>query len=235
MPQGRRPNGGGMHARSTSIRGNLSNLDAGIAYVRDEVLPTIAQQEGCTGLSMLPDRDSGRCIVATAWADEHAMRATAGEDRTVQHRLLHTLGGEHADVQEWDIAVLHRDRPAGDGAGAQVTWARIAPNHMDDLLDAYRHNLMPKLQELPGFCSVSMLVDRRNSRTVSVTSFENRDAAELVRKHARTLREQFAQAMGPRGGDVPEMGLVPAPLHAPEAVGSPGAPRRPSSPGAPTD
>src|SRR5687768_6618746 len=199
MPQGRpcqTARSGGMHARSLNIHGSPTNLDAGITYVRDEVMPSVKRTEGCVGLSMLTDRESGRCIVATAWADEHAMRAKAAEDRTVQHRLLHTLGGHHADVQEWEIVVLHRDRPAGDGAGAQVTWARITPNHLDDLLDAYRSNLMPKLQELPGFCSVSMLVDRRNSRTVSVTCFQTREAAALMRKHARSLREQFAQAMG---------------------------------------
>ena len=207
-----------MHARSTSIRGNTAHIDAAIAYVRDDVLPTVQGTDGCIGLSMLTDRDGGRCIVATAWRDEQAMRATAAEDRTVQHRLLHTLGGEHADVQEWDIAVLHRDRPAGDGAGAQVTWARVAPKHLDDLLEAYRSNLLPRLQELPGFCSVSMLVDRRLGRTVSVTSFENRDAAGLVRKHARSLRDQFAQAMGAKIVDVAEMDLVLAHLHAPEAV-----------------
>src|SRR5688500_9249331 len=127
MPEGRpRPNrrSGGMHARSTSIKGKPGNLDAGIAYVRDEVMPTAQQTEGCVGLSMLTDRDTGRCIVATAWTDEEAMRASSEEARTVRHRLVHTLGGEHADVQEWEIAVLHRDHPAGDGAGAQVTWAR---------------------------------------------------------------------------------------------------------------
>ncbi|MGR7026326.1 hypothetical protein [Geodermatophilus sp. URMC 62] len=207
-----------MHARSTSTRGTTAHLDAAIAYVRDEVLPKVRDTDGCVGLSMLTDRDSGRCIVATAWTDQEAMRADAAEARTLQHRLVHTVGGEHADVQEWDIAVLHRDRPAGDGAGAQVTWARIAPTHLDDLLDAYRSNLLPRLQELPGFCSVSMLVDRRLGRTVSVTSFENRDAAGLVRRHARSLREQFAQALGARIVDVAEMDLVLAHLHVPEAV-----------------
>ncbi|SNR56365.1 hypothetical protein [Blastococcus mobilis] len=207
-----------MHARSTSIRGNANNLDAGIAYVRDEVLPSIGESEGCVGLSMLTDRESGRCIVATAWTDEQAMRASSEEARTVRHRLLHTLGGEHADVLEWEIAVLHRDHPAGDGAGAQVTWARISPTHIDDLLDAYRSNLMPKLQELPGFCSVSMLVDRRNARTVSVTSFESREAAALMRKHARSLREQFSQAMGAKIVDVAEMDLALAHLRVPETV-----------------
>ncbi len=207
-----------MHARSTSIRSNPASLDAGIAYVRDEVLPTIGQSEGCIGLSMLTDRESGRCIVATAWADEQAMRATAEDARTLRHRLLHTLGGEHADVQEWEIAILHRDRPAGDGAGAQVTWARIAPHHMNDLLDAYRINLMPRLQELPGFCSLSMLVDRRDGRTVSVTSFESREALDLVRGEARSLRQQFAKAMGATILEVAEMDLALAHLRVPETV-----------------
>jgi len=193
-------------------------MDAGIAYVRDEVLPTIGQSPGCLGLSMLTSREDGRCIVTTSWSDEHAMRATAEDARTLRHRLQHTLGGEHADVDEWEIAVVHRDRPAGDGAGAQVTWARIPTHHVDDLLDAYRDNLMPRLRELPGFCSLSLLVDRRTGRTVSVTSFADRDAAGLVRKHARVLREQFAQAMGAKVVDVAEMDFAFAHLRAPETV-----------------
>ena len=125
-----------MYARSTSIRSNPDKLDDGIRYVTNEVLPTIGQSEGCIGLSMLTNRDDGRCIVTTSWRDEQSMRATAEDARTLRHHLQHTLGGEHSDVQEWEIAILHRDRPAGDGAGAQVTWARIAPNHLKELLDA---------------------------------------------------------------------------------------------------
>ncbi|SNS79070.1 hypothetical protein SAMN06893096_10836 [Geodermatophilus pulveris] len=145
-------------------------------------------------------------------------RHRRGRPHPPTHRLQHTVGGEHADVDEWEIAVVHRDRPAGDGAGAQVTWACIPTHHVDDLLDAYRDNLMPRLRELPGFCSVSLLVDRRTGRTVSVTSFADRDAAGLVRKHARVLREQFAQAMGAKVVDVAEMDLALAHLRAPETV-----------------
>jgi heme-degrading monooxygenase HmoA len=205
-----------MYARSTSIRGNLSNLDAGIAYVRDEVMPSVKRTDGCVGLSMLTDRESGRCIVTTSWADADAMRAATEDVHPI--RLMQALGAQGLDIQEWEIAVLHRERPAGDGAGAQVTWARIPPNHLNELLDAYRHNLMPRLQELMGFDSLSMLVDRRTGRTVSVTAFETRDALALVRKQARHLREQFAQAMGARITDIAEMDLAVAHLRVPETV-----------------
>ena len=205
-----------MYARSTSIRSNPDKLGDGVTYVTKEVLPTVGHSDGFIGLSMLTNRDDGRCIVTTSWRDAESMRATAEEARTLRHHLEHTLGSEHSDVQEWEIAILHRDRPAGDGAGAQVTWARIPTNHVDDLLAAYRENLMPKLQALPGFCSLSMMVDRRTGQTVSVTAFENRDAAGLVRRSARSLREQFAQAMGARIVAVAEMDLDLAHLHVPE-------------------
>jgi quinol monooxygenase YgiN len=207
-----------LYARSTSIRGNPDSIGDGVRYLRDEVLPKVSQAEGCVGMSVLADHDGGRCIMATAWADERALRATTGEDRSIQERLVQTVGGTHADVHQWEIAVLHRDRPAGDGAGAQVTWARVPSNHVDDLLVEYRSNLKPKLQELPGFCSLSMLVDRKMGRTVSVTSFETREALGLVRRHARSLREQFARAMGAKIVDIAEMDLALAHLRVPETV-----------------
>ena len=207
-----------MHARSTNIHGDPARIDEGVAYLRDQVLHDLADAEGWIGMSALTDRETGRVIVATAWADKDAMRATAELVRPTRHRVEHLLGSQHSDVQEWEIAVMHRDRPAGDGAGAQVTWARITPDHVDGLLDAYRANLLPRLQELPGFCSVSLLVDRRAGRTVSVTSFESRDALALVRKPARSLRDQFAQAMGAKIVDVHEMDLALAHLRVPETV-----------------
>ncbi|MFW3171390.1 hypothetical protein [Geodermatophilus sp. CPCC 206100] len=207
-----------MYARSTSIRGNPDRIEQGVTYLREEVLPAVERTEECVGMSVLTDPDDGRLVVATAWADERAMRATAEEDRTVQERLVQTIGGTRADVHQWEIAVLHRERPAGDGAGAQLTWARVAPDHVDELLAAYRINLLPKLQELPGFCSVSMLVDRRQGRTVSATSFDSRESLALVRRHARSLREQFARAMGAKIVDLAEMDLAVAHLRVPETV-----------------
>jgi heme-degrading monooxygenase HmoA len=207
-----------MHARSATVHGDPQAIDAGVAFLRDTVMPTLEKTDGCIGMSMLADRETGRCIALTAWKTEEAMRAAAEQLRPARSTFAVTLGAESPEVQEWEIALVHRDRPAGDGAGAQVTWARVQPNHVQDLLDAYRENLMPRLQELPGFCSLSMMVDRRNGRTVSVTSFETREALMRVRKEARLLREQFAQAMAAKVLEVAEMDLAFAHLRVPQTV-----------------
>ena len=207
-----------MFVRSTTVLGNPFSIDDGVDFLRANVMPTLEKTDGCVGLSMLADRESGRCIAATAWQSDEAMRATAEQLKPTRNKFAVTLGGEGAEVQHWEVALVHREHPTGDGAGAQVAWARIQPNHLDDLVAAYRDNLMPKLCELPGFCSLSFMLDRRNGRTVSVTCFEDFDAVHRVRKEARQMREQFAQAMGARIVDVAEMELVLAHLHVPETV-----------------
>jgi quinol monooxygenase YgiN len=205
-----------MHARSTTIHGDPACIDDAIAYLQNKMLPELVQHEGCLGLSALTDQETGRCIVTTAWTDQAAMRATAEGIRPWRHSVERMLGSQHSDVQEWEIAVLHRDRPAGDGAAAQVTWARTAPADVDRLLGAYRTDLLPRLQELPGFCSVSVLVDRRAGRTAAVTSFESH--GPQLRERARQLHSQFAQAKGSTIVDVDDMDLALAHLRVPELV-----------------
>ena len=49
-----------MYARSTTFQARPGSIDEGIAFVRDEVMPDLMAMEGCTGLSMICDRESGR-------------------------------------------------------------------------------------------------------------------------------------------------------------------------------
>ena len=75
-----------MYARSTTIHADPQRIDAGIAHVRDEVMPAVQSMPGCIGLSMLCDRDTGRCIVTASWDSEEAMRATADSVHQMRQR-----------------------------------------------------------------------------------------------------------------------------------------------------
>src|SRR4051812_30002717 len=171
-----------MYARSTTVPGDPEALPNAISYVGNRESPAITSIPGCVGLSMLADRDSGRVIVSSAWADEDALKSSAETVRPMQDRLMQMLKADEALIQPWDIAVLHREKPSGDGARAQVTWSRIAPDHMDTLLAASRGSMLSRLQTLPGFTSLSLVVDRKQGRLVSVTSFDSAATCEQTRK-----------------------------------------------------
>src|SRR3954453_20913716 len=148
---------GGMHARSTTIRGNPGSLDEAITYMRDDVLPAMQDMDGFVGLSMLCERDTGRCVMTSAWTDEQAMRASADKIHPMRERLVEEFGGE-PEVQEWEIAVMHRDHQSGDGACARIVWTRVPADRIDQLEERWRSLVMPQLTEMAGFCSCSYMV-----------------------------------------------------------------------------
>jgi quinol monooxygenase YgiN len=204
-----------VHARSTTIRAHPESIESGIAHIRDEVMPTVMGMEGCVGISMLVDRMSGRCIVATAWQSKEAMDATAEQVRPLRERAAESLGGR-PQVDEWEIAVMHRDHTSAPGACVRVTWARMAPDQVDRAIDVYRMGILPATQEFEGFCSASLMVDRTEGYAVSSVTFDSREAMERSRERGEELRERGAREAGVEIVDVGEFELTLAHLRVPE-------------------
>jgi quinol monooxygenase YgiN len=206
-----------MYARSTTIRGNSQSMDEGIAYIRDKVMPAVRQMDGCVGLSMLADRDSGRCIITTSWADAEAMKASADGVMSMRQRAAEIMGGP-AEVQEWEIAVMHRMHDAHHGACARVIWNDGELGDSDRVIDTFRMGVLPKLEDLPGCCSVSVMLDRSSGRAVVTTTYDSpQDMAQATEK-AMAIREDFTQQTNRTITEVAEFDLVVAHLRVPETV-----------------
>ena len=206
-----------MYARSTTVRGDPLLVDDAIAYVRDDVMPIVQHMSGCVGLSMLCDRETGRCIITTAWADETAMHATETAVHPMRERLAGMYGGQ-AEVNRWEIAVLHRRHEAPDGACTRVTWTRGDPATMDRTVDTVRMALLPRLEDLEGFCSVSVMVNRRNGMSALAATYRDRSAMYATRESVMKMRDEFTQQLGLDVTDLAEFDLVLAHLRVPETV-----------------
>jgi heme-degrading monooxygenase HmoA len=206
-----------MYARTTTLRGNPQAVDDLVATVRDEVMPMITQLDGCVGLSLLVDRDAARAIATSAWETEEAMRASAEQVRPSRDRAAERFGAA-PEIEEWEIAVLHRTHRIGDGACARVTWTRTDPANLDRVVEAYRDSLMPWWEQTEGFRSNSLLMDRRAGRCSSTVVFESRDAMAHTRDQFTTLREEFVTRMGMEILEVAEFDVALAHLRVPETV-----------------
>lgn len=206
-----------MYARSTTIQADQSSIDAGAAHVRDEVLPALKQLDGFIGLSMMVDRESGLCIATSAWQTEDAMRASADQVQSVRNRAAEILGGS-PEVEEWEIAVMHRDHPTHEGACVRTAWLQTEPGNVDRLIDTYKTGALPQIEGLDGFCSASFMVNRASGRAVSSTCFENSTAMEASREQADRIRSAGTQQANTSVLDVSEFELAVAHLRVPELV-----------------
>jgi heme-degrading monooxygenase HmoA len=205
-----------VHARTTNIQAQPSCIDAGIAHIRDEVMPALAAMDGFVGLSLLVDRESCRCIATSAWETEDAERASAERIAPVRDRAAQVFGGP-ATVEAWEIGVLHRDHKSSNGACARVTWLRVPPDQTNRAIDFYRSEVLSSLADLDGFCSASFLMNR-SGRAVSTATFDSREAMERNRDQAKELRNARTRDMGADILDVGEFELAIAHLRVPEMV-----------------
>ena len=206
-----------MYARSTTVTGRADMMDSGITHVKDTVMPQVRAMDGCVGLSLIADRDSGRCIVTTAWRDEAAMRATAEAVMALREGAARMFGGE-TSVDEWEVAYLHRDHRSAEGACTRVTWLEGDSAVMDRMIEMVRTTIMPRLEQLDGFCSASLLVDRAAGRGCFTASYDSTEAMVAARDAAMGLRADVMTETGSRITEVAEFELALAHLDVPELV-----------------
>jgi hypothetical protein len=204
-----------VYARSTTVLAHLKSIDAGVAHIRDEVMPTLLGMEGCIGLSMLVDRNTGRCIATSAWRTREAMLASERQLRPVRDHVAEILGNR-PQVDEWEIAVLHRDHTSRSGACVRASWVRMAPAQADRVVDVYRTGLLPVMQDYDGFCSASLLVDRASGLAVSSVSYDSIESMQRSREKSDALREAGAREAGVEIVEVCEFELALAHLRVPE-------------------
>lgn len=205
-----------MHARSTTVQAHRDSIDAGIAHLRDEVLPALLDVEGCSGLSLLVDRESGRCIATSSWQSEEAMHAGEDRVRPIRERASESFGGVRPQVDEWEIAVLHRDHPAHDGACVRVTWMRFRSGQADRGIETYKTTALPAAELLEGFCSASLLVDRESSIAVSSVTYNSAETMRRSRERAGSIRASAAREADLEILEVGEFELALAHLRVPE-------------------
>ncbi|MGH3368659.1 MAG: hypothetical protein ACRDPR_01535, partial [Nocardioidaceae bacterium] len=148
-----------MYARTSTIMADPARIDEGIAYVRDQVIPAVTAIEGCVGMSLVVERDSGRCIATAAWATEEAMLNSAEKVRPYRDEAQRLLGAESSEVEVWEVAVVHRDHAMPDGACARLTFLSGDPGTAERAIDVYKLAVLPKIQEFDGFCSASLMIN----------------------------------------------------------------------------
>jgi hypothetical protein len=198
-----------VYARSTTFHGKPTNIDQGIRFLEAEVAPMLDQFEGCRGLSLLVDRDTGQCIATTSWDDETTMHASDDRMRPIRDRGRDVIGGS-MQIDEWEIVVMHRNH---HGECCRVSWLE---GDLDAMADTFRVGLLPDLEDTAGFCSASLMVNRSTGLACATTTWESSSAMAESRSAADEMRRRAADDSRGEIIDVHEYELAYAHLHVPE-------------------
>jgi hypothetical protein len=75
-----------------------------------------------------------------------------------------------------------------------------------------------KIEDLPGFCSASLMINGAGRRAVTTVGYDDRTSLEYSREAANAVRDQAARQMDAHVLEVAEFELALAHLHVPETV-----------------
>lgn len=206
-----------MFVRSSTINAQTSQIDAGIAHVNGAVMPAMSHIPGFVGMSLMVNRESGRCIASSAWRDEAAMRASGERATAIRDGAAEVFGGT-AEVEEWEVVVMHRAHHARNGSCMRVMWFASDPGRVDEAVETFKLGTLAKIEDLPGFCSASLMVNDASGRAVVSVGYDDRGAMERSRDAGTRLRDEATRATGSDLLEVAEFDLAVAHMHIPELV-----------------
>lgn len=112
-----------MFARVTELRGAYEpEIDRDLRYFENEILPRAEQIPGMSGGLVLVDRDNGRALAVTLWADQATLEQSRAEADTLRELAFQQMNLMSAPVvREYEVAVARLARPverAGTGEGS---------------------------------------------------------------------------------------------------------------------
>lgn len=177
-----------MFARITTMDGSAQRVDEVIDFVRSEVAPALALLEGSRGLGMFVERSSGHVVITSAWTTAATRAASAPRIANLRSTALQLLQAVQASIEDFELEVIDRPRPAAPGFWQRVTRFSCAPADTDLAIDAFRTNALPALELLDGFCSASLLVDAARGVGLASVTFDSHTALSASRAQSQSVR-----------------------------------------------
>jgi heme-degrading monooxygenase HmoA len=140
-------------------------MDAGVAYIRDDVLPMMSAQHGFRGISVSADRNGEILGALTMWASEEDLDASDSALDKARDGAVKIVGGVMT-VETYEQTTEAMARLPVAGNALVVTRMTVHPASIDEHIAFFERHLLPAIEVQPGFCAFRTMVNRGHGRCV---------------------------------------------------------------------
>jgi heme-degrading monooxygenase HmoA len=89
-------------ARVHVLQTTAEQSDTGLEIVRDQLLPWLRDASGFRGLIRLFDRENGKTLVISLWADEEALQASTDAGERLAELTAQTTGATRLAIEQYE-------------------------------------------------------------------------------------------------------------------------------------
>jgi len=180
-----------MYNRVITFRG-ASNIDAGVAHIRDNVAPLLRQQNGFRGLIASADREAGLVGALSLWATEVDRDASDSALAKTREEGLKIIGGQMS-VEMFEEVLVDATRLPGVGDSLLIRRVSMDPAKVDENAEFFEREILPQIKAEPGFVAVRQMINRSTGDSLVGTVWTD---AESMRAAAESAERRQSQAAG---------------------------------------
>jgi hypothetical protein len=165
------------------------NIDAGVTYLRDEVLPVLHAQRGYRGVTASASRSERVIGILSLWdteADRDASDSALGKARQEAAKLV---GGD-LSVETFELVVAEIREPADVGSALMVTRLSMEPAKIDENLGFFSSEVLPRIMAAPGFRALRNMINRQSGEGVVGSAWADQDTMMAASEQAIARRPE---------------------------------------------
>lgn len=148
-----------MYARLLTWR-HAKNIDDGVAYLREKVMPTISELKGFRGVTASADLAGDVLSVLSLWQTESDRQTSFGPLSTARREATDIVGGELSVESLEQLVAEAGPTPPREGSWLLVRSLSMEPAEIDQNLADFKANVLPRIKASPGFQNLRVLIDR---------------------------------------------------------------------------
>jgi len=168
-----------------------TDIDGGVAFVRDTVVPIIRQQHGYRGLFVSADRAAKVFAVLSLWDDREDLEASTSAMVKTREEGQKIIGGE-LSVEAFEQIMFEATQPPGIGTSLLVRRVTMDPSKVDDNIEFFRTTILPEIKATPGFLGVRQMINRETGSSVVGTLWESAAAMDKAAVEAEARQAKAA-------------------------------------------
>lgn len=179
-----------MHTRLLTFSA-ATDIDGGVTYIREDVLPILTAQQGFRAVTVSANRAANVLGILSVWEGANEREASDSALGKARDEALAIVGGE-LTIENLEVVAAALVKPVTLESSLLVTRVSMDPAEVDDIIDFFKTDVLPVFTSQQGFCGVHNMVDRSTGKAVVGSAWENHEALDAylsIQPERRTIAE----------------------------------------------
>lgn len=187
-----------MYTRVVTLSG-VKDFDGLLASIQETSLPALRAQRGYKGFSVSADRSAGVIGTLSLWESEADRDASDSALAKVREDATSQFATD-MKIDTFEDMFVEMARPPEVGSRLMVTRVSMDPTKIDEIVEAFKSEVVPQIKAAPGFRSVRDMMNRQTGQGIVGTIWDDEQSMRAAAEVAMARRPE-ATARGVNFGE----------------------------------